>query len=153
MYIQFSLKKWNLNQNTPGEKSSSQELKKSRMKKMWNRIRLPRPPAVDEIKIFDTDDNVAKCSTFCDLVIIIKKFMKLKFLIMMTRSQIVECFATLSSLQECFATLSSLSKILISSTAEGLGRPIRFHIFFIPAFFSSWPLLFLHQRCFGWDSR
>ena len=45
----------------------------------------------------------------------------------------------------------ALSKILISSTAGGLGRPICFHIFFNLAFFSSWPLLFLHQGCFGWD--
>ena len=51
--------------------------------------------------------------------------MKLKFLIMMTRPQNV------LFLSECFAALSSLSKILISSTAGGLGRPIWFHIFFI----------------------
>ena len=31
--------------------------------------------------------------------------------------------------------LSSQSEILISSTAGGLGHPIRFHIFFILAFF------------------
>ena len=39
-----------------------------------------------------------------------------------------------SFLSECFAAFSSLSKILISSTAGGLGRPIWFHIFFILAF-------------------
>ena len=33
----------------------------------------------------------------------------------------------------------------------GLGHPIRFHIFFILAFFSPWLLLPLHQGCFGWD--
>ena len=48
------------------------------MKKMWNQIGRPRPPAVDEIKIFDNDDNAAKHSerkrTFYGLVIIIKNF-------------------------------------------------------------------------------
>ena len=45
-------------------------------------------------------------------------------------------------LSECFVALSSLSKIiiLISSIAGDLGCPIWFHIFFILAFFSSWPL-------------
>ena len=42
---------------------------------------------------------------------------------------------------ECFVALSSLSKILISSTAGGLGHSVQFHIFFILTFFSSWPLL------------
>ena len=32
------------------------------MKKMRNQIGRPRPPAVDEIKIFDNDDNAAKHS-------------------------------------------------------------------------------------------
>ena len=43
------------------------------MKKMWNQIGQPRPPAVDEIKIFDNDDKAAKHSErkrmFCGLVI------------------------------------------------------------------------------------
>ena len=34
---------------------------KLRMKKMKNQIWQPRPPAVDEIKIFDNDDKAAKC--------------------------------------------------------------------------------------------
>ena len=29
---------------------------------MWNRIGLPRPLAVDEIKIFDNDDKATKLS-------------------------------------------------------------------------------------------
>ena len=45
--------------------------------------------------------------------------------------------------KEYFVALSSLSKILILSTAEGLGHPIWFHIFFILTFLrSSWQLLF-----------
>ena len=86
------------------------------MKKMWNQIGRPRPPAVDEIKIFDNDNKAAKHSF----------------------------------LSECFTALSSLSKILISSTAGGLGRPIWFHIFFILAFLVL-GRYFLHQGCFGWD--
>ena len=77
--------KYYLNQNTLGVKSSSQELKKTRMKKMWNQIEWLRSPAVDEIKI----------------------------LIMMTRPQnilfLLECFATLSSLSKVLisSTLTS----------------------------------------------
>ena len=46
------------------------------MKKMWNQIGQLRPPAVDEIKIFDNNDKAAKRSfrMFCNLVIIIKNF-------------------------------------------------------------------------------
>ena len=49
-------------------------------------------------------------------------------------------FFSQNVLRPCHA----LSKILISSTAGGLGHPIWFHndIFFILAFFSSWLLLF-----------
>ena len=32
------------------------------MKNMWNQIGRPKPPAVDEIKIFDNDDKAAKRS-------------------------------------------------------------------------------------------
>ena len=43
---------------------------------MWNQIGRPRPPAVDEIEIFDNYDKAAKRSErkrmFCGLVIIIK---------------------------------------------------------------------------------
>ena len=97
------------------EKSSSQEPtkkgqdpKKSRMKKMWNQIGWPRPPAVNEIKLFDNDDKAAKHS----------------------------------ERKKRFVALSSLSKILISSTAGGLGRPIWFHIF------SSQPFLVLGRYFF-----
>ena len=48
---------------------------------MWNQIGQPRPPAVDEIKIFDNNDKAAKHSerkrTFYGLVIIIKNFISL----------------------------------------------------------------------------
>ena len=57
---------------------------------MRKQIERPRPPAVDEIKIFDNDDKAAKHS----------------------------------ERKRRFAALSSLSKILISSTAGGLGCPI-----------------------------
>ena len=54
--------------------SSGQDLKKGR----------PRPPAVDEIKIFDYDDKAAKCSfslrMFCGLVIIINNFNFINFI-------------------------------------------------------------------------
>ena len=69
------------------------------MKLYW----VAKAPAVDEIKIFDNDNNAAKHSEG----------------------------------KECFAALSSLSKILISSTAGDVSRPILFHIFFILAFFGS----------------
>ena len=46
------------------------------MKKMRNKIGRPRPPAVDEIKVFDNDDKAAK------------------------RSERKECFVTLSSLSK-----------------------------------------------------
>ena len=50
-----------LNQNTPGIKNVAvKNLKKARMKKMWNQIGRPRPPAVDKIKIFDNDDKTTK---------------------------------------------------------------------------------------------
>ena len=42
---------------------------------MRNQIGQPRPPAVDEIEIFDNDDSTTKCSErimFCGLVSIIK---------------------------------------------------------------------------------
>ena len=47
----------------------------------------------------------------------------------------------------CSLVLIISIKIFISSTAGGLDWLIRFHIFFILAFFSSWPLRFLHQGC------
>ena len=58
------------------KKSSGQELIKAGMKKMWNQIGLPRPPAVVGIKIFDNDDEATKHSErrFCGVVIIIKNF-------------------------------------------------------------------------------
>ena len=42
------------------KKVVAKNLKKAGMKKMWNRIGRPRPPAVDEIKIFDNDDKATK---------------------------------------------------------------------------------------------
>ena len=60
--------------------------------------------------------------------------MKLKFLIMLTRPQKFWK-------KKCFAALSSLLKILISSTAL-LWLPNLISHLFIPAFFSSWLLLF-----------
>ena len=82
---------------------------------MRNQIGRPRPPAVDEIKIFDNDDNAAKHSerkrTFCGFVIIIKNF-------------------------NFIDSRRPWPPNLIS------------HLFH-PGLFNSWPLLFLHQGCFG----
>ena len=89
------------------------------MKKMWNQIGRPKPPAVGEIKIFDNDDKAAKHSfslkMFCSLQVVI----------------IIKNFNFINSRRPWPPNL-----IL--------------HLFH-PGLFSSWPLLFLHQGCFGWD--
>ena len=50
-----------------------------------------------------------------------------------------------------FCGLVIIIKILIPSTAGGLGRPFWFHILFSMAFLDSWLQLFLHHDCFGLD--
>ena len=65
-------KKQNLNQNTPGAKKVADKNRKDRMKRCEIKLGNQRPPAVDEIKIFDDDDKATKHSfslrMFCGLV-------------------------------------------------------------------------------------
>ena len=55
------------------------ELKNIKMKKMQNQIGRPRPPAVDEIKIFDNDDKAAKRYFLSERLVALSSL--LKFLI------------------------------------------------------------------------
>ena len=57
------------------------------MKKMGNQIGRPRPPAVDEIKIFDNDDKATKHS---ENIFFILAFLVLGLYFFYTRGVLVE---------------------------------------------------------------
>ena len=93
--------------------------KNTMLKKMWNQNGWPRPPTVDEIKIFDNDDQATKYNCYLLEVILAG--------------------------HNSILWPGHYYQKFIPSTAGGLGCPFWFHIFSAWRFLGSWPQLFLHQ--------